>query len=235
MNCIVVDDEPIALEGISEYAKRTPFLKLMGQCKNGYEAIEVISKNDVDLIFLDINMPDLTGVEMMNSIPNPPMVVFTTAYPDYALKGFELNAVDYLLKPISYEKFLLASQKAYKLFSMSETKDESVNEEYIYVKSEKKLVRVDFNDITYIEGLKDYIRIHTSKTKLIAYLSLNKLKDSLPSDKFIQVHKSFIISMNSVTSIDNNLIHINNDFIPIGRAYRSEFFEKVVDKKYLKK
>lgn len=235
MKCIVVDDEPIALEGISEYVNRTPFLELTGQCKNGFEAIEHISKGLVDLVFLDINMPDLTGIEMVNSIPQPPMIIFTTAYPDYALKGFELNAVDYILKPISYEKFLLASQKAYKQYSLHQAQNEPNESDSIYVKVDKKLLKIEVSDIIYAEGLKDYIRIHTSKSKHIAYLSLNKLMDSLSMKEFIQVHKSFIISISAISAIEGNFIQIGDDFIPIGRTYRSELFERVVDKKYLKK
>ncbi len=235
MNCIIVDDEPIALDGIAEYVHETPFLKLLGKCNNAYEAIQLISEKPVDLIFLDINMPKLNGVDMVNSLQQPPMIIFVTAYPNYALKGFELNAVDYILKPISYEKFLKASQKAYNFFILEQTKSLTEKKDFIYVKVDKRLVKIMIADILFIQGMKDYILIHTTIQKYITYLSLNKIIKALPEADFLQIHKSFIISTNAIDVIEGNKIEIGKNLIPIGRVYKNILFEKIVDKKYLKK
>lgn len=235
MNCIVVDDEYIALEGMADYVRKTPFLKLVGKCKNAYEAIELISTSQVDLVFLDINMPELTGIEMINSVAHSPLVVFVTAYSNYALKGFELDAVDYILKPVAYEKFLKASQKAYKLFKLFKGHDLAVEDDFIYIKVDKKYIKVEIADILFVEGLKDYIRIHTQKEKYVTYLSLNKIIKTLPPNKFMQVHKSFIVATTAIAVVDGNTIQINNERIPIGRSYKDAFFESVVYKKFLKK
>jgi len=235
MNCIVVDDEPIALSGMSDFVRKTPFLKLIASCKNALEAVQAITENQVDLIFLDINMPMLSGLEMIQTIDRPPMVIFATAYPDYALKGFELNAVDYLLKPISYSKFLKASQKAYKTFHLTQQPESPNNEEYIYIKVDKKLIKVKINDITYIEALKDYIQIHTKEHSYITYLSLNKIIEHLPDSNFAQVHKSYIIATDAVEAIDGSFLEIGKKAIPIGRAFKEKVFLKIINNKLLKK
>lgn len=236
MRCLTVDDEPIALEGISDYVQRTPFLELAAQCKNAFEAIEVLRNDNIDLIFLDVNMPELNGLDMINSLENPPLIIFTTAYAEYALKGYEVNAIDYLLKPIGYDKFLRACQKAYDTHTLQN--NASLTEEHVqfmYIKVDKRLVRVNFNEIRFIEGLKDYVKIHTTRETYITYLSLNKLMFSLPTREFVQVHKSFIVSVDSIEAIDHDLIEIGKQVIPIGRTFKQELFDKVIDKNLLKK
>lgn len=235
MNCIVVDDEPIALSGMADFVERTPFLSLVSSCKNAMEALQVISEGQVDLVFLDINMPQLSGVDMLESIENPPMIIFTTAYPDYALKGFEVNAVDYILKPISYAKFLKASQKAYKTYCLIHQSGNLQEEDVIYIKVDKRLVKVMISDILFIESLKDYICIHTRQQSYITYLSLNKIIKELPEKSFVQVHKSFIISIHGVDAIDGNVLEINHKAIPIGRAYKEDVLMKILNNRLLKK
>ncbi|NPD83519.1 response regulator transcription factor [Lentimicrobium sp. L6] len=235
MKCIVVDDEPIALAGMADFVERTPFLSLVSACKNAMEALQVISEGQVELVFLDINMPQLTGVDMLESIENPPMIIFTTAYPDYALKGFELNAIDYILKPISYAKFLKASQKAYKAFCLSQKSEELNEDDFIYIKVDKRLLKVKIAEILYIESLKDYISIHTAKQNYITYLSLNKMVETLPSKSFAQVHKSYIINIHAVDAIDGNVLEVNKKAIPLGRAYKENVLVKILNNRLLKK
>lgn len=233
MNCIVVDDEPIAREGIANYISQIPFLNLMGKCKNAYEAIEMISENHIDLIFLDINMPNLNGIDMVNSLQQPPMIIFITAYSNYALKGFEVNAVDYILKPVSYSKFLKASQKAFHLFKLEQK--ETNTYDYIYIKVDRQLIKIEILNILFIEGLKDYILIHTKNKQYATYLSLNKILKTLSEKEFIQVHKSFIVKNNAIDLIEGNTINIKGNKIPIGRNYKSNLFKNIINKKYLTK
>ncbi len=234
MQCIIVDDEPIALEGMTEYVNRTPFLTLVGRCSNAYEAIEIMSETKIDLIFLDINMPEISGLEMMKSLSYNPMVIFTTAYSEYAVEGFELNAVDYILKPISYNKFLNSAQKALRLYKLENQESDKIDD-FIYIKVDKKLIKVKLSDILYIESLKDYVLIHTVKGKYTTYLGLNKLIAVLPDTIFVQVHKSYVISANAIDAIDANTIIIGNTTVPIGRAYKTDLFEKIINSKYLRK
>lgn len=234
MQCIVVNDEPIALEGMSEYVKRTSFLTLVAKCSNAFEAIEIISENNIDLVFLDINMPGISGLDMIKTMSNPPMVIFTTAYSEYAIDGFELNAIDYILKPISYSKFLNAAQKALRLYKLENQESDKVDD-FIYIKVDKKLVKVELSDILFIESLKDYVLVHTTKGRYTTYLGLNKLISVLPDNIFVQVHKSFVISSKAIDAIDANTIIIGDATVPIGRAYKTDLFQKIINSKYLRK
>lgn len=234
MKCIVVDDEPIALKGMADYVRDTPFLELVGACNNAHEATKVLAENKVDLIFTDIEMPKLNGIEMVNSLYQPPMVIFATAYPNFAVKGFELNAVDYILKPISYEAFLKASQKALKLFTLTHQK-QSQTLEFIFVKVDKRIIKVNIADILYVEGLKDYISIFCKTERLITYLGITKIQEALPSNKFIRVHKSYIVNKDAITAFDGGSIEINRKSIPIGRTYKSEIMNKIIGGHLLKK
>ena len=232
MNCIIVDDEKIAREGLAGYIEKTNFLTLSHQCANSIEAIEVLTSQPIDLVFLDINMPQLTGIDLLKSLPNPPMVIFTTAYAKYALEGFELNAVDYLVKPILYPRFLQACHKAYELFnlrSQSIQTTENPQNGFLYVKVDKKLVKVNFQDILYIESLKDYIRIHTKLQQcLIAYLNLKSLKEFLPTELFLQIHKSYLVAIDSIKAVYGNVIELSGKELPIGRQYKTLLHEKLI-------
>lgn len=234
MNCLVVDDEPIALEGMAEYVKQTPFLNLVATAENALEAILFLSKNPVDLIFLDINMPELTGVDMLKSLAKPPMVIFATANPNYALEGYELNVVDYLLKPISYPKFLKASQKAYKLYQLQQNLSDKTDEP-LFVKVNKELIKIKPSDIEYIEGLKDYITIKVTDNEYITYLTLSKILESLPNNQFLQVHKSFIVNTNCVEKIIGNQLLIGKKTIPIGRTHKQKVVSAILEGKVIKK
>lgn len=233
MKCLIVDDEHIACEGLSEYVEQTQFLTLAGTCGNAFEAIEFLANYSIDLLFLDINMPLLTGLDMLKSLPNPPMVIFTTAYTEHALEGFELNAVDYLAKPIMYSRFLKACQKAYELFNLrnqSAKNEETTTSDFIYIKVDKKLVKVNFDDILYIESLKDYIQIHTKRQQcLITYLNLKKIKELLPKLAFLQIHKSYIISIRDIKATYGNMVElVTGKELPIGQRYRKLLYEKII-------
>ena len=225
LRCIAVDDEPLALEVLESYIRKVPSLRLVGLCGGALEAIRVLSPGAVDLVFLDVDMPDLTGTQLLRTLKHPPLVVFTTAYPDYALEGFELDAVDYLLKPIPFDRFLRAVNKAQERLHppavlASVTPPPASEPGFIFVKTEYKTLRVDLDDILYVEGLKDYVLIHTRQKKIITLLSLNKMVEKLPPTYFLRVHRSFIVAVNKMDSIERNRIRIGDAEIPVGDLYR---------------
>jgi len=232
MKCIIVDDEKIARIGLAGYVEKTHFLTLESQCANSIEAVQVLSSQPIDLVFLDINMPQLTGIDLLKFIPNPPMVIFTTAYAEYALEGFELNAVDYLVKPIMYSRFLKACQKAYELFNLRNQSIQTIEKKpdaFIYIKVDKKLIKVDFDNILYIESLKDYIQIHTKQAQcLITYLNLKAIKELLPTDSFLQIHKSYLVAIDAIKAIYGNMIELTGAELPIGRQYKTLLHERII-------
>ncbi len=236
MNCIAVDDEPLALELIEDFAKKVPFLNYIKSCKNAFEAIDIIQKDKIDLIFLDINMPDLSGIELIRNIQNKPLVIFTTAYSEYAVEGFELNAVDYLIKPFLFERFFKAVNKAYELFNLKnnpqthqEPESSAPVKDYIFVKADYSSVKIYLKDILYLEGLKDYVKIHTSEKKILTLITMKKIEEKLPSSNFVRVHRSFIVALDKIESIQRNRIVIKEKWIPVGNSYKSEFYKRIED------
>ena len=238
MNCIIVDDEPLAIDLIEQFVGKVSFLTLVGKCNNAFEALELINKSTVDLVFLDIQMPNLTGVEFVKTLSHPPMIIFTTAFSNYALDGFELSAVDYLLKPIPFDRFMKAVNKAYELFQLRKNtgKAESVfssepqpsEDKYIMVKSDYSVVKIALSEILYIEGLKDYLKIFTTRPRPILTLnSLKRFEDKLPSPNFIRVHRSYIVAIDKIDSIQKHRIHIGKEIIPIGDLYKENFYSKI--------
>ncbi len=247
MNCLAIDDEPLALNIIEAFCAKTEFLILIKKCTSAFEAIEYINKQNIDLIFLDIQMPEITGLDFLKSLPNLPMVVFTTAYSEFALDGFELNAVDYLVKPIPLGRFFKAANRAYELYNLrhNENKKEeqshvsnnnrtiikqSTNIEekkFLLIKVEYSTVRVDFDNILYIEGLKDYIKIYTTDKMFLTKSTMKNIQSKLPEIMFFRVHKSFIVSFNHIRKIENNRIVINEKYIPIGEQYKEVFYKYV--------
>ncbi|HAN20021.1 MAG: DNA-binding response regulator [Bacteroidetes bacterium GWC2_33_15] len=233
MNCIALDDEPLALSLIEDFSKKIPYLNYIKSCKNAFEAIETIQKNKIDLIFLDINMPNITGIEFIKSLESKPMVIFTTAYSEFAVQGFELNAVDYLVKPFLFERFFKAVNKAYDLYNLHkkttqeviETHDKAEN--FIFVKSDYSSVKILLNDIFYIEGLKDYVKIHLHDKKILSLITMKKMEETLPADKFIRVHRSFIVALDKIESIQRNRIIIQKKWIPVGNSYKDDFFKRI--------
>jgi len=236
MNCIAVDDEPLALNLIEDFVKKVPFLSFTKSCKNAFEAIEIIQEEKIDLVFLDINMPDISGVELIKNIENKPLVIFTTAYSEYAVEGFELNAVDYLVKPFLFERFFKAVNKAYELYNLKNKKQpvqiadtNSIVQDYIFVKADYSSVKIYLKDILYLEGLKDYVKIHTIEKKILTLITMKKIEEKLPSSNFVRVHRSYIIALDKIESIQRNRIIIHEKWIPVGNSYKTEFYKRIED------
>jgi two-component system LytT family response regulator len=227
IKCIAIDDEPLALKQIGDYIKKTPFLELTGQYESALEAIDILEKTSVDLMFIDINMPGLNGMDFVKTIKNPPMVIFITAYSEYAVEGFTVNAIDYLLKPIDYNDFLKSANKARKFFqnNVPESKKEGDNSEYLFVKSGYKIVRISLDDIIFIEGKREYVSIHLANGKsLMPLMSLRLLEEQLPSDRFMRVHRSYIVGLEKITTIDHSrIIFEGKANIPVSEQYKEAF------------
>ncbi|MDN5202389.1 LytTR family DNA-binding domain-containing protein [Fulvivirgaceae bacterium BMA10] len=231
MRCVIVDDEFPARELLSDFIHKVPQLELVGSCKNPVEAMEVLHQQQVDLMFLDIQMPELTGVEFLRSLNKKPMVIFTTAYPDYALEGYKLSVIDYLLKPFSFERFFEAVNKGLDLFLLKQNRSDTPvsqgsEKNYITIKADHKIHKVNFDDIFYIEGLREYVTFHTSTGKIITLESLKKLEETLPSH-FLRIHKSFIVNKNKVKALYGNQLEINGKYIPIGKSYKEQVIDKI--------
>jgi DNA-binding LytR/AlgR family response regulator len=229
ISCLIIDDEPNAIEILKEYVKQIPFLKLYGVTNNAIEVISEIQDGKIDLIFLDIHMPHISGIDFIKLINGKCKIVLTTAYSEYALAGYENEVIDYLLKPISFERFLKASQRALNLSNSSYSEKWKTEDDFMYVKTETKgrILKVVFKDIDYIEGLKNYVSIFTDTERIIALLNIKDLEDILPESDFMRVHKSYIISVNKIKAIDGNQIVLKNstEKIPLGETYRPRFFE----------
>jgi len=237
LKCIAVDDEPLALKLVETFIQQTPFLELITTCDNAVEAMGLIRETKPDVVFLDINMPNLTGMELARLIqdqPGPlPKIIFTTAYNHYAIEGYKVNAVDYLLKPFSYEEFLRASTKVLQLSEEANNQFQNIaaDDEFIFLKVEYQWVRISLKDICYIESLKDYVKVHLedSQKALLSLISLKALEEKLPSSKFMRVHRSFIVSLDKISAISKNSIFIDKIEITVGEQYK-EAFKIVVDK-----
>lgn len=228
LNCLIVDDEPLALDLLEAYVKRTPFLNLKGKCSNALEVLQVLKEQEVDLLFLDIQMPELSGLELSRLIDNRIKIIFTTAFEQYALEGFKVDALDYLLKPISYPEFLKATNKALQWFEMSRNTSSKLVEEGndIFVKSDYKLVKLQLHKIQYIEGLKDYVKIYVDDRPqpVVALLSMKMFEEMLPSS-FIRVHRSFIVNLDKITVVERNRIVFGKTYIPVSDSYKDKFLE----------
>lgn len=237
LKCIAVDDEPLALKLVETFIGQTPFLQLLCSCDNAVEAMTLIREQQPDLVFLDINMPNLTGMELARLLqeqPGPlPKIVFTTAYNHYAIEGYRVNAVDYLLKPFSYEEFLRASNKVLQLTQENSNQFNSISadDEFIFLKVEYQWVRISLKEILYIESLKDYVKVHleNSDKAIMSLISLKALEEKLPPSKFMRMNRSFIVSLDKISSISKNSIFINKIEITVGEQYK-ETFKVIVDK-----
>ena len=236
INCILIDDEPLARKGLKEYIADIDFLELCGEFDNPLKASGLISGGSVDLIFLDIQMPKITGIDFFKSLPQPPPVIFTTAYPQYALEGFEVNALDYLVKPISFDRFYRAVMKAKDFYEVKESNNkEAAPHDYFFIKADNKLVRISFDDVLYAEAVQNYVTIITRQRKFLTYLTFKALENYLPADLFIRVHKSYIVSVSKIDSIEGNDIIIGQQHIPISRNQKDEVMEKLLKGKLFKR
>lgn len=224
LRCIAIDDEPLALELLEDNISKVPFLHLIAKCNNAMEAMKVLQEQPADLIFLDIQMPGLTGLQFLQSLTNKPMAILITAYEKYALDGYNLDVVDYLVKPVSLDRFIKACNKAWELFELR-NKKQTVNEpaaDYIFVNVDYSLLKVELSDITWIEGLKDYIKINlkNSTKPVITRMSMKSMEEELPAARFLRIHKSFIISKQHVTAVRKNSVFLGSMEIPVSDSYR---------------
>ncbi len=236
IKCIAIDDEPLALRQISDFIRKTPYLEHAGECKNAFEAIDILNKEAIDLMFVDINMPGLSGMDFIKSLSNRPEVIFTTAYSEYAVEGFKVDALDYLLKPIGYNAFLKATNKARSYFETLEKVSQTGEDhgEYLFVKSEYKIVRINLAEIKYIEGMREYVRIYIENSRpVMSLMSMKSLEEKLPPDKFMRVHRSFIVNLAKITTIERSRIIFDKEvYIPVSEQYK-ERFQEYIEKHFL--
>jgi len=226
INCLVLDDEPLALEVLEHYISKVFFLNLVRKCQHSIEAMQVLEENNIDLLFLDINMPDINGLQFLKSIKSRPLVIFTTGYREYALEGYNLDIVDFLLKPFDFERFLKSVNKANNLISKT-ARIPAIQQkapQYIFVKADYKLVKINVDDILYVEGLKDYIKIFTRQRLILTLMSMTAIEEKLPAEGFFRLHRSYIISLGKIDSISRHRVIIGEKFIPISLPYRDKFY-----------
>lgn len=232
IRCLLVDDEPLALDLLEGYVKKTPSLTLAGRCNSAFQAMEMLDKDDVDLIFLDIQMPGLSGMEFARSMKNAPKIIFTTAFEQYALEGFKVDALDYLLKPVSYPEFLNAVNKAKRWFDNSEKSVAAETRNSIFVKADYKLVQIEFNSILYIEGLKDYVKfcLEGDEKPVLSLMSMKSLEENLPVNRFMRVHRSFIVNLDKIKTIERNRIVFGKEYIPVSDNYKEKFQQFITER-----
>lgn len=226
INCLVVDDEPIAREGIMEYVRQIDYLNPVAQCKSAAEAAGLLQKHKIDLIFLDIQMPKLTGIEFVKALAEPPLVIFTTAYSEYALEGFELDVVDYLLKPISFARFLKAVEKAQN-YLHARNKEVSITGDFFFIKCNGKIEKIIMADVIYIEAMANYVIIYTKQKKYITYLTFSGIEEQLPAELFVRIHKSFLVAISAIQTIDGNEVITGSMRLPLSKNYRNEVMSRI--------
>jgi len=232
LKAIIVEDEHLAAEGLKSYVAEIEFLELISRCENALEANKILTEQNVDLIFLDIQMPKLTGIDFLKSLSKPPMVIFTTAYPNYALQGYELDVIDYLLKPYPFDRFLKAVNKAKDRFELEHPSptDQSKleNADYFFVKTDQKLEKVVTNDIYFIQAMENYVIIHTSSQKIMSLMTMKSMEEKLPTSQFLRIHKSYLVNINKVESIEGNCLNVKSKQLPISRQNKQEVLSKII-------
>lgn len=229
--CLIIDDEPLARKGLREYVDEVDFLECIGEFDSVMPAMETLRSGKVDLLFLDIQMPRMTGLDLVKSVPDLPPVIFTTAYPQYAIEGFEWNALDYLVKPISFDRFYKAVLRAKDNWA----KDNTAGEDHFFIKADGKLVRINLEEMLFAEALQNYVVVQTTGKKYMTYITFKSMEEHLPADRFIKIHKSFIVSAAKIDSIEGNIIKMGNYELPISRNLKDEVMEKLLKGKYLKR
>ncbi len=228
LRCLLVDDEPPALEILRSYVESTPMLEIAGECNHAIAAFEFLQENRVDLLFLDINMPKLSGTDFVKALKNPPKIIFTTAHKDYAIDGFEIGAVDYLLKPFSLERFWKAVQRATSPEEVaSQNNSAIINDRFLYFRADRKMVKVMVDDILYVESLKDYVKIFLTGKQIITKQTISSVEEMLPEETFVRIHRSFIASKNKIESYNQNSVFIGKNELPVGPLYRHAFLQSV--------
>ncbi|MCP3933711.1 MAG: response regulator transcription factor [Bacteroidetes bacterium] len=238
IRCLVVDDEELARKLLENFINRLPHLELVEMCKNPLEAIHTLERSEIDLMFLDIQMPELTGIEFLKTLQQKPVVVFTTAYPEYALEGYQLDVIDYLLKPFSFERFVQAVNKSGELIklkknagnrrsSLIEESPKTIKKDYLLVKSEHRVHKIRYADILYIQSMREYVAFYVPKGRILSLYSLKKLETELPVDQFLRIHKSYIVAIDKVTTLEGNRIHAGAEKLPIGNSYREKVLKRI--------
>jgi DNA-binding LytR/AlgR family response regulator len=235
LNCLIIDDEPVARNGMEEYVNEVDFLNLIGKCENPLKAASYLKDQQIDLLLLDIHMPKLSGIEFLKTIKDPPMAIFTTAYSEYALEGYSLDIIDYLMKPVSFDRFLRAVQKASDFYALKH-KAKAVDQEYFFIKCDSKYERINFSELLFIESLQNYVVVHTAERKYITYLTLSAVEEQLPQQQFMKIHKSYLIALNKVKAIEGNEVVLqNNHHIPISRALKDEVMNRILGNNLLRR
>lgn len=230
LNCLIIDDEPFARKGLEEHIQEIDFLHCIASCENALKAGTYLNEQKIDLIYLDIQMPKVSGIDFLKSLKNPPLTIFTTAYANYAVEGYTLDVIDYLLKPITFERFLKASQKALDYFQLKMRAENNTSPptDYFFVRCDRKFEKVFFRDVLYVESLQNYAVIHTPDRKLITYITLSSLENQLPKDQFLKVHKSYLVSVPNVKAIEGDEILIESMRIPISRTHREQIVQQIL-------
>lgn len=231
ITCIITDDEPVARKGLQGYIEKIDFLQLAGACEDAVQLNAMLKQQPADLLFLDIEMPYISGIEFLRNFPNPPKVIFTTAYERYAIQGFELDVLDYLLKPISFDRFLKAANKAYDYFQLKQNS----NEQYFFVKAENKLEKIIFNEILFVEAMENYVAIYVNDRKIVTHSTLKMIQEVLPSKQFIQPHKSYLVNIHAIKAIEGNMLHVQQYEVPISKYQKEEVLEKIINNKLLRR
>ena len=230
--CLIVDDEQLARQLLKEFVSKIPNLELKGMCKNPLEAMDVLQSEHIDIMFLDIQMPELTGVEFIKTLQQKPAIIFTTAYSEYALEGYQLDVIDYLVKPFPLDRFIKATNKAIEYIDLKISAEKSsqgkgMDSNYVLLHADHKIYKVNLNDIQYIEGLKEYVSYFTREKRIIVLQSLKSIEETLPSNKFIRVHRSYIVPIEKIKILDGNQVQIGDKLIPIGRSYKDDVLKRV--------
>jgi len=233
IKCIVTDDEPFARKGLQGYIEKVDFLELTGVCENAIELNFMLKQQEVDVLFLDIEMPYMSGIELLKNLTNPPKVIFTTAYEKYAMEGYELEVMDYLLKPVSFERFLKSANKIYDYFKQQQ--QGAVAEDYFFVKADNKLEKISIADILFIEAMENYIAIYIKDRKIITHLTLKMIQERLPVADFVQPHKSYLVAINKIDSIEGNVLHLAQFQVPVSKYQKEDLLTKVLNNRMLKR
>jgi DNA-binding LytR/AlgR family response regulator len=228
LNCLIIDDEPVARKGLEEYVKEVEFLQLAGSFGDAIKASSFLKENPIDLMLLDIQLPKLSGIEFLRTLRNPPMVIFTTAYPEYALEGFSLDVIDYLVKPVPFDRFLKAAQKAYDFHLLRSQPKAEEKPGYFFIKCDQKFEKIHYDELLYVEGLQNYCKLHVASHKHVAYITLSGLESRLPGERFMKVHKSFIVSLEKIKAVEGNEILIGTARIPISRNLKDEVLHRIM-------
>jgi DNA-binding LytR/AlgR family response regulator len=226
INCLVVDDEPIAREGIMEYIRQISYLNAVAECKSASEAAGLLQQNKIDLIFTDIQMPKLSGIEFVKALANPPLIIFTTAFSEYAIEGFELDVIDYLLKPISFSRFLKSAEKAQSYLN-TKNKEVEATSDFFFIKCNGKIEKLLMNDVIYVEAMANYVIIHTIQKKYVTYLTFSGIEEQLPANLFVRIHKSYLVAVSAIQTIDGNEVITRLMRLPMSKNYRNDVMGKI--------